>query len=106
MQNDTSIENLKVMTEFTRQYGVYSSPSYNPDIIPPAELEESKLSRQKVSGMPPHIKPSVRPGVCFPWEEKVKELPELTGNVELLRKVWEDIDSMANMYIWQILLSF
>lgn len=106
MQNDTSIENLKVMTEFTRQYGVYSSPSYNPEIIPPADLPESVESREKVAGMQSHIKPTVKPGVCFPWEEKVKELPELTGNIDLLRKVWEDIDSMANMYIWQILLSF
>jgi len=46
------------------------------------------------------------PGVCIPWEEKVKELPPITGDKELARKVWEDVDSLAYTYIWQCLLSF
>jgi hypothetical protein len=50
--------------------------------------------------------PKVRPGVCFPWEERVKDLPEITGSPELIRKIWEDIDGFGNMYIWQLLLSF
>ena len=46
------------------------------------------------------------PGVCIPWEEKVKELPPITGDKELATKVWEDVDSLAYTYIWQCLLSF
>jgi hypothetical protein len=46
------------------------------------------------------------PGVCIPWEEKVEELPPITGDKELARKVWEDVDSLAYTYIWQCLLSF
>jgi len=42
----------------------------------------------------------------FPWEERVKDLPEITGSPELVRKIWEDIDAFGNMYIWQLLLSF
>jgi hypothetical protein len=47
-----------------------------------------------------------KPGVCVPWEEKVKELPPIVANEQLVRKVWEDNDALAYTYIWQILLSF
>ncbi len=47
-----------------------------------------------------------KPGVCFPWEEKRKELPEIIGDKELAQRVWEDVDSLAYTYIWQCLLSF
>ena len=46
------------------------------------------------------------PGVCIPWQEKRKELPEVIENEELAKKVWQDIDSLAYVYIWQCLLSF
>jgi hypothetical protein len=47
-----------------------------------------------------------RPGVCVPWEEKVKELKEIQADKELVQKVWEDIDGLGYVYIWQCLLSF
>jgi len=47
-----------------------------------------------------------KPGVCIPWEEKLKELPELSGDKELIKKIWEDIDTLGYVYIWQCLLSF
>lgn len=47
-----------------------------------------------------------KPGVCVPWEEKVKELPEIKGDPELVKKIWEDYDALGYMYIWQVLLSF
>jgi hypothetical protein len=50
--------------------------------------------------------PRVRPGTCFPWETKATELPEVTGDPALVKRVWEDVDGLANMFIWQILLSF
>ena len=46
------------------------------------------------------------PGVCIPWQEKLKELPEVLGDKQLIQKVWEDIDALAYTYIWQVLLSF
>jgi len=48
----------------------------------------------------------IKPGVCIPWEQKVKELPEICGDKELVQKVWEDIDALGYVYIWQCLLSF
>jgi len=47
-----------------------------------------------------------KPGVCIPWEEKLKELPKISGDEELVLKVWEDIDALGYVYIWQCLLSF
>ena len=48
----------------------------------------------------------IKPGVCIPWEQKLKELPKISGDEKLIRKIWEDIDGLAYMYIWQCVLSF
>jgi len=107
MQDDTSIENLRIMTETAREYGVYDAGTYAPPTAtPPCELAGSVADRAQVPGMAGRPMPAVRPGVCFRWEDRVKELPEITGSPELIRKIWEDIDSFGNMYIWQLLLSF
>jgi hypothetical protein len=47
-----------------------------------------------------------KPGVCIPWEDKVKEIPEFSGDKALVKRVWEDIDGLAYVYIWHCLLSF
>jgi len=59
-----------------------------------------------MSDMKEQIAPNRPPNVCVSWEEKLKELPEIKGDEELLRKVWEDIDALAYMYIWHCLVSF
>ena len=46
------------------------------------------------------------PGSCVPWQEKVKELPPISGDKELVKRVWEDVDALGYVYIWQCLLSF
>ena len=48
----------------------------------------------------------MKPGICRPGEEKAKELPEITGDRDLIRKAGEDIEGLGNTYIWQLLLSF
>lgn len=57
-----------------------------------------KMTKQK--------KTKRKPGVCIPWEEKLKELPKIQGDKEIIKKVWEDIDVLGYVYIWQCLLSF
>jgi len=47
-----------------------------------------------------------KPGACVPWQEKLKELPPITGDKDLVERVWNDIDALGYMYIWQILESF
>ena len=51
-------------------------------------------------------RPALKPGVCIAWEEKVRELPPLQGDEQIVKRVWEDVDALAYMYIWQCLLSF
>jgi hypothetical protein len=46
------------------------------------------------------------PGTCFPWEKKAQELPPIQGDAELVRRIWEETDALAYLYIWQCLLSF
>jgi hypothetical protein len=107
MQDDASIENLQVMTQTTREHGVYGAGTYKtPVATAPCELPASVADRQQLKGMAGRPQPRVKPGVCFPWEERVKELPEITGSPELVKKIWEDIDAFGNVYIWQLLLSF
>ena len=51
-------------------------------------------------------KPKRKPGVCVPWEEKVKELPDITGDAKLVQRVWEETDALAYTYVWHCLVSF
>jgi hypothetical protein len=46
------------------------------------------------------------PGICLSWDEVKKQLPEIKGDEELFKKIWEDNEGLAYMYIWQMLLSF
>lgn len=41
----------------------------------------------------------MNPGVCFPWEEKKKEIT-FTGKEEILKNEWEKLDMMAYLYLW------
>lgn len=106
MQNDTKVENVKAMTEACREYGVYSRGHAAPLNAKPAEPDLKAISKKKGYGMADRPQPKIRPGVCFPWEEKVKELPEMTGDKDLVRRIWEANDALGNMFIWQCLLSF
>jgi hypothetical protein len=106
MQDDTSVENMKVMTDFCREYGVYSASSSPaaPAKDPLRPCDGSDVSA--LVGLQGRPQPRIKPGVCFPWEDKVKELPEITGDKALVRRIWEMCDSLGNTYIWQCLLSF
>ncbi len=105
MQNDTRVENVRAMTDFTREYGVYSSGSSG-SAKPASSVANSSGPRGKDYGMSGRPVTQRKPGVCTPWEEKVRELPEITGDKELVRRIWEANDALGNMYIWQCLLSF
>ena len=100
IQNDTTIENLRAMADATVEYGVYRSPSSpsNPAVVPDpsATVEMPKWIRGA----------SIPPGVCFPWELKARELPPISGDAALARRVWDDVEGLAYLYIWHLLLSF
>ena len=102
VQNDATVENMRAMTEVTREFGVYSDGHCSPEV----PVSKSTLGADWKSGMPPAGPGATPPGTCFPWDDKRKQLPELSGDVQLLQNVWEGVDALANVYIWQLLLSF
>jgi len=105
MQDDVSIENMRTLTDFTREYGVYSgSSSSATDLGQLQPCQGADVS--KLTGLANRRAPRIKPGICRPWEEKVKELPPITGDQDLVRRVWENVEALGNTYIWQLLLSF
>jgi uroporphyrinogen-III decarboxylase len=100
LQNDATVENIQAMTDFTREYGVYSRSSGSP--APGASQADPILPPG--SFMAARGQSSV--GTCTAWDTKRAELPRMSGDEDLVRRIWTDIDGLANMYIWQLLLSF
>lgn len=49
---------------------------------------------------------NLKPGVCVPWDERKGEYPQILGDGEIVRQVWEDLDQMAYLYIWFCLIQF
>jgi len=98
IQNDATIENVRAMTDATLACGVYRSPSSpSPTPEPPPVTP----------GLPAWVTaPKIRPGVCFPFEEKLKGMPPISGDPQIVRAVWDNIESLAYLYIWHMLLSF
>ncbi len=106
MNYDTKIENLKALTDFTREYGTYSSTSYQMadddfQVAPPSDAIFSSDY-----GMGKSLNTKVKPGLCIPWEEKRKEISKISGDEEIVKQIWENVDAFGNMFIWQCLLSF
>ena len=98
VQNDGDIDNMRAMTDFAREYGVYDGPAY--------DLGEPGDTAGRPHPMEGRPGPKRKPGVCLPWEEVQVGIPSISGDAALVQRVWEDIDALAHMYIWHCLLSF
>lgn len=105
MQNDSRVENVMAMTEFTRQYGVYPRervaphPSEAPRPFQEAQTQPGALRITRTDSAPP-------PGVCIPWSAKRAELGPIPGDEAIVKRVWENIEGFAYTYIWHCLVSF
>jgi len=101
IQNDARIENLKAMTDATLEYGVYrssSSPSPKVQVSPPPSA---------TPGLPSWVTDArPQPGICFPFEEKMKELPPICGDAGLVKRIWDQNEALAYLYIWHVVLSY
>jgi len=95
MQNDTKTENLRALTEFAREYGVYSASSAAVESGCPAGSARGLSSETKTE-----------PGACVPWSLKRAELGEISGDEELVERIWREVDALGNTFIWQMLVSF
>jgi len=107
MQDDTLIENMKALTEATREYGVYSS-----GVKAVADDDDLKVGPAPGTefgdsyGIVNPYNTKTAPGVCFSWEEKAKELNEIKGDPDIVERIWNEVEGLANMYIWHCLLGF
>jgi hypothetical protein len=103
MQNDARVENVRAMTEFTREYGVYPGgalPDSEPTPVGTPDPEaQARWAREFPEAGPP-------PGTCVPWDEKRAEYPSIRGDEAILKRVWEDVEGLAYTYIWHCLVSF
>ncbi len=98
LQNDARVENVRAMTEFTREYGVYNGAA--------ASVPALAQSSQIVQSVKAPENAKRKPGVCIPWQEKMNELPKLSGDTDLVKTTWEAGDELAYAYIWHCLLSY
>ena len=99
MQNDSKPENVRVMTDFTREYGQYTGS-------PKAEMPPPVFDGVPEDGGPKRLKADNRAGVCIPWEQRRNELPMVTGDENLARRIWQEVDGLGYIFIWHCLLSF
>ncbi|MCC6145064.1 MAG: hypothetical protein IT368_14760 [Candidatus Hydrogenedentes bacterium] len=100
VQNDGRIDNIAAMVETTREYGVYGG-----------EPDDAAINLAPPSNPPQHAgisktKTARSAGVCFPWEEKRQEIASISGDEALVRRIWEQVDSLGHTYIWHLLVSF
>jgi hypothetical protein len=96
MQDDTSVENMRALTDFTREYGIYSSSSGS---LRPCDGRD-------FTGATPIKSVHHAPGTVTPWAEKKTELPAGIENEPLLERIWSQTDAQAYMFVYQCLLSF
>jgi len=39
-------------------------------------------------------------GTCIPWEEFARDIPSLQGDVDLMKKTWQDVDALGYSFLW------
>ncbi len=98
MQDDTSIENLRALTDYTREHGVYSQSTPAPE---PGRLPESFAPDPRLHA--PHPRP---PGSVMPAADELADLPEITGDREIVTRTLGGIDAWAYAFLWHCVVSF
>lgn len=105
VQNDANVENIRAMAEAGREFGVYADGQLDP-LPEPGDPPRPASPDPRVE--PPEDASSRRrpPGSIVPWAEKRRQIEHIPGDEDLCRRIWQDIDAMAAMYVYQVLLSF
>jgi hypothetical protein len=106
IQDDAQPENLRALTEATHEFGVYSDTQSlalrDPDAPAFAPAEYGCAT----GGLAPFPSDRTPPGQCIPWAQKRPEVGPIPGDAALMQRVWQQVDGLGNMFIWQCLLSF
>lgn len=105
IQNDATVENMRVLTDTTLEHGVYSQ-GHSPAILTPGGPKP----------LPEDVKPGIylpnpspekpQPGECYSWQKKKAEIGTIEGDEEICKNTWQEIDGLGNVFIWQLLVSF
>jgi hypothetical protein len=98
MQDDTSIENIRALTDYTREHGVYSqsAPAPAPGRLPETFAPDPRLR-------PPHPRPA---GTVIPTAQELAGLPAITGDRELVARTLGGFDAWAYAFLWHCVVSF
>lgn len=98
VQNDAKTENMVAMTETTMELGGYSrghSAPWTPRTPPSPAVDEV-----------PWRKTRTAPGTVRPWDRAKEDWPAPTGDADLVANIWNGVEGLAYMYVWQVLESF
>jgi hypothetical protein len=82
------------MIDFTLNYGGYTSTPTIKDLnelknIPRPLPDQYKFQQSK--------RP---PGTCIPWSEKRNDFDKFVGDENMVRRMWEKIDSQGYSFCW------
>lgn len=92
MMNDVKPENLKTAVEYTMEHGVYSQGHAGSPMEKPAKTPQIPRGE----GLPPLV--------SIPWEEESAGYRCLEGDVDMVKRKWQEADSAVYSYIWTSLL--
>jgi len=82
----TKPENYRAMIDAILEFATYDSR------LAPAPKERDRGSSTS---------PEYRPKMVTPWDEQCSELGGVPGNEDLIRRSWEQLESLAYTWIWQ-----
>ena len=100
VQNDAKVENVRAMVEAGREFGDYGGTPC--DDAPELPTPDPGFEPTPVDGWTTDR----APGVCIPWSDKVGEMPEIQGDPDLFKRVWENVDGFGYTFIWHCVVSF
>lgn len=90
MLSDIGEENLRAAIDYTLEHGVYS---------------QSSPMKARGVAKPQGIPPGKRaPNTVRPWEVESADYRHLTGDVDLVRRQWQQADAALYNYLWTTVL--
>lgn len=92
IMDDAKAENVKAMVDYTLEHGVFSTSSaYGP------KTPQDAPGKPSGHVMAPGKRP---PGVCVPWDEFIRDVKSVQGNVDIMKKAWEGVDALGYTFLW------
>ncbi len=96
IMDDAKIENVRTMVETTLEHGVFCASS-----AAGAGRKPQAAGREGGNPFMPQKRPA---GTCIPFEEFVRDIPSLQGNIALMKKTWQDVDALGYSFLWTNLI--